>query len=78
MVNWSRDSITDGTLEPTLVSEAAQLTPSGKDAGGTEINLSPFKLAFSAVVDITFLIVCINLQTANLPKYHCIVSTQHK
>ena len=46
MVNWSGDSVTDGTLEPTLVSEAAQLTPSGKDAGGTEINLSPFKLAF--------------------------------
>lgn len=78
MVNWSGNNVTDGTLELTLVSEVAQLTPSGKDTGGTEINLSPFKLAFSAVVDITFLIVCINLQTANLPKYHCIVSTQHK
>jgi len=35
------------------VSEAAHRTPPGKDAGGTEINPSPCKLAFSAV-DITF------------------------
>ncbi|WP_249685239.1 hypothetical protein [Bacillus velezensis] len=35
------------------MSEAAHRTPPGKDAGGTEINLSPCKFAFSAV-DIIF------------------------
>jgi len=35
------------------VSEAAHRTPPGKDAGGTEINPSPYKIAYYAV-DITF------------------------
>jgi hypothetical protein len=35
------------------VSEAAHRTPPGKDAGGTEINPSPCKVAFSAI-DIIF------------------------
>ncbi|KUF32362.1 hypothetical protein AK833_13725 [Lysinibacillus sp. F5] len=35
------------------VSEAAHQTPPGKDAGGTEINPSPYKIAYYAV-DITF------------------------
>ncbi|WP_243456232.1 hypothetical protein [Lysinibacillus fusiformis] len=35
------------------MSEAAPRTPPGKDAGGTEINPSPCKVAFSAV-DIIF------------------------
>ncbi|WP_342442179.1 hypothetical protein MHB65_00890 [Lysinibacillus sp. FSL K6-0075] len=35
------------------MSEAAHRTPPGKDAGGTEINLSPCKVAFSAI-DIIF------------------------
>ncbi|HBT71766.1 MAG TPA: hypothetical protein DEB37_05670 [Lysinibacillus sp.] len=35
------------------MSEAAQRTPPGKDAGGTDINLSPCKVGFSAI-DITF------------------------
>jgi hypothetical protein len=59
-VDWSGASITprgfsvtEETLERTEVSEAAPRTPPGKDAGGTEINLSPCKIAFSAV-DIIF------------------------
>jgi len=47
-------SVTEETLERTEVSEAAPQTSPGKDAGGTEINLSPCKVAFSAV-DIIFL-----------------------
>ncbi|WP_342504141.1 hypothetical protein [Lysinibacillus sp. FSL L8-0126] len=35
------------------MSEAAHRTPPGKDAGGTEINPSPYKTAYYAV-DITF------------------------
>ncbi|PKU52006.1 hypothetical protein CRI88_06445 [Lysinibacillus fusiformis] len=35
------------------MSEAAHRTSPGKDAGGMEINPSPFKIAYSAV-DITF------------------------
>jgi hypothetical protein len=60
MVDWSGASVTprgfsvtDETLERTLVSEAAHRTPPGKDAGGTEINPSPYKVAFPAV-DIIF------------------------
>ncbi|WP_257982879.1 hypothetical protein [Lysinibacillus fusiformis] len=37
------------------MSEAAHLTPPGKDAGGTEINPLPYKIAYYAV-DITFFI----------------------
>jgi len=58
------------------MSEAAHQRP-GKDAGGTEINPSPFKLSFSTI-NITILIVCINLQTANLPKCHYIALIPHK
>jgi hypothetical protein len=61
MVDWSGASVTprgfsvtDVTLERTEVSEAAHRTPSGKDAGGTEINPSPCKVAFSAVDTIFF------------------------
>jgi hypothetical protein len=61
MVDWSGASVTprgfsvtEETLERTLVSEAAHRTPPGKDVGGTEINLSPCKVAFFAV-DIIFL-----------------------
>jgi hypothetical protein len=53
MVDWSGASVTprgfsvtEETLERTLVSEAAPRTPPGKDAGGTEINPSPCKVAF--------------------------------
>ena len=60
MVDWSGASVTprglsvtEETLERTEVSEAAHRTPPGKDAGGTEINPSPCKVAFSAV-DIIF------------------------
>jgi hypothetical protein len=60
MVDWSGASVTprgfsvtDETLEQTLVSEAAHRTPPGKYAGGTEINPSPCQVAFSAV-DIIF------------------------
>jgi len=38
-----------------LIGAAAYRTPPGKDAGGTEINPSPFKITVSAV-DITFFI----------------------
>ncbi|WP_342442628.1 hypothetical protein MHB65_04500 [Lysinibacillus sp. FSL K6-0075] len=61
MVDWNGASVTprgfsvtEETLERTEVSEAAHRTPPGKDAGGTEINPSPCKVAFSAV-DIIFL-----------------------
>ena len=60
MVDWSGASVTPRgfsvtaeTLERNAVSEAAQRTPPGKDAGGTEITPSPCKGAFSAV-DIIF------------------------
>jgi len=53
MVDWSGASVTEETLERTLVSEAAHRTPPGKDAGGTEINPSPCQVAFSGV-DIIF------------------------
>ena len=60
IVDWSGASVTprgfsvtDETLQRTEVSEAAHRTPPGKDAGGTEINLSPCKVTFSAV-DIIF------------------------
>ncbi len=60
MVDWSGASVTprgfsvtEESLERTEVSEAAHRTPPGKDAGGTEINPSPCKVAFSAV-DIIF------------------------
>ena len=53
MVDWSGASVTEETLERTEVREAAPRTPSGKDAGGTEINPSPCQVAFSAV-DIIF------------------------
>ncbi|WP_254659973.1 hypothetical protein [Lysinibacillus sp. AR18-8] len=60
IVDWSGASVTprgfsvtDETLQRTEVSEAAHRTPPGKDAGGTEINLSPCKVTFS-VVDIIF------------------------
>ena len=46
MVDWSGSSVTAETLERTQVSEAAQPTPPGKDAGGTEINPSPCKVTF--------------------------------
>ncbi|MGY4794124.1 hypothetical protein ACVNNN_03930 [Lysinibacillus fusiformis] len=41
------------------MSEAAHRTPPGKDVGGTEINPSPCKVAFSAV-DIIFFMVSEN------------------
>ena len=60
MVDWNGASVTprgfsvtEETLERTEVSEVAHRTPPGKGAGGTEINLSPCKIAFSAV-DIIF------------------------
>ena len=60
MVDWSGASVTprgfsvtDETLQRTEVSEAAHRPPPGKAAGGTEINLSPCKVTFSAV-DIIF------------------------
>jgi len=47
MVDWSGAtvtprgfSVTDESIQRTLVSEAAHRTPSGRDAGGTEINPS--------------------------------------
>ena len=46
-------SVTGETLERTQVNEAAHQTPPGKDAGGTEINLSPCKVPFSTF-DIIF------------------------
>ncbi len=54
MGDWSGASVTEETLERTLVSEAAHRTLPRQDTGGTEINLSPCKIAFSAV-DIIFL-----------------------
>ena len=54
MVDWSGASVTGETLERNAVSEAAQRTPPGKDAGGTEINPSLAKGPFFAIDIILF------------------------
>ena len=46
MVDWRGASVTGKTLERNAVSDAAHRTPPGKDADGTEINPSPYKVTF--------------------------------